>query len=124
MSASVKWEPIVLSAKVFGHISQGLYRTPAGAIKELVSNAYDAGSDYVKIHTGFPLFSSFSCEDNGSGIALDEFVSLMQGGIGNSYKRRPEKYAVKYDRPVIGRLGVGLLSLDQICTEFVMMFVH
>jgi hypothetical protein len=118
MSASVKWEPIVLSAKVFGHISQGLYRTPAGAIKELVSNAYDAGSDYVKIRTGFPLFSSFSCEDNGSGISLDEFVSLMQGGIGNSYKRRPEKYAVKYDRPVIGRLGVGLLSLAQICTQF------
>jgi hypothetical protein len=118
MASDVEWKPIELSAKVFGHISQGLYRTPAGAIKELISNAYDAGADYLKIHTGFPIFSSFSCEDNGSGISVDEFANLMHGGIGNSHKRRPENYTVKYNRPVIGRLGVGLLSLAQICTQF------
>lgn len=118
MAVTPGWNPIVLNAKVFGHISQGLYRTPAGAVKELVSNSYDAGAEFVKIHTGFPSFSSFSCEDNGSGISPEEFQALMVGGIGNSYKRRPEKYSVKYDRPVIGRLGVGLLSLAQICTQF------
>ena len=118
MPANSGWTKIELSAKVFGHISQGLYRTPAGAIKELISNAYDAGAENVKIHTGFPAFRAFSCEDNGSGISLEQFEHLMKRGIGNSDKRVADTYSVKYDRPVIGRLGLGLLSLAQICTEF------
>jgi hypothetical protein len=118
MAETPEWNPIVLSAKVFGHISQGLYRTPAGAVKELISNAYDAGAEHVKIHTAFPVFNSFSCEDDGKGMHLDEFVGLMNGGIGYSEKRRPQGYPTKFGRPVIGRLGVGLLSVAQICSQF------
>jgi len=113
------WRPIKLSAKVFGHISQGLYRTPAGAIKELVSNAFDADATTVKIHTGFPRFETFSCEDNGKGLSRDEFDRLMEQGIGTSLKRSDEEQETEiYHRRVIGRLGIGLLSLAQICTEF------
>jgi histidine kinase/DNA gyrase B/HSP90-like ATPase len=118
MTASPKWDPIILSAKVFGHISQGLYRSPAGAIKELISNAYDAGAEFVKIHTDFPRFSTFSCRDNGSGISSSQFKALMTGGIGNSDKRGPNVVPSRYGRPVIGRLGIGMLSLAQICTQF------
>src|SRR5882762_9538240 len=81
------WQPIYLSAKVFGHLSQGLYRTPAGAIKELISNSFDADATLVRIHTGFPQFETFSCEDNGTGMSIEEFDRLMNRGIGNSYKR-------------------------------------
>src|SRR5207245_7200387 len=109
---------IKLSAKVFGHISQGMYRTPAGAIKELISNAFDADAEFVKFHTNFPTFKSFSCEDNGSGIALKEFKRLMNRGFGTSEKRSHDHAITqKYKRPVIGRLGIGILSLAQICTE-------
>jgi hypothetical protein len=118
MAETPDWKPIVLSAKVFGHISQGLYRTPAGAIKELISNAYDAGAERVKIHTAFPVFNSFSCEDDGKGMSEDEFIGLMTGGIGYSEKRRPQGYPTEFGRPVIGRLGVGLLSVAQICSQF------
>jgi len=68
------WEPIFLSAKVFGHLSQGLYRTPAGAIKELISNSFDADASLVRIHTGFPRFETFSCEDDGTGMSEEEFL--------------------------------------------------
>jgi hypothetical protein len=114
-----QWQDIILSAKVFGHISQGLYRTPAGAIKELISNAYDADATIVRVHTGFPRFETFSCQDNGKGISSSEFAQLMQRGIGNSVKRLDDaEFSDIHERPLIGRLGLGILSLAQICTEF------
>lgn len=125
MAKSAEWRKINLSAKVFGHISQGLYRTPAGAIKELISNAFDADASVVKIHTGFPYFETFSCEDDGTGISHDEFQRLMEQGIGTSYKRATENpFTLIYRRPVIGRLGIGILSLAQICTQFDILSHH
>jgi hypothetical protein len=116
---SSQWKPIVLSAKVFGHLSQGLYRTPAGAIKELISNSFDADARIVRIHTDFPRFTTFSCEDDGDGMEIDEFKRLMDRGIGSSYKRIQELGATKgLHRPYIGRLGLGILALAQICTQF------
>lgn len=113
------WQPIYLSAKVFGHLSQGLYRTPAGAIKELISNSFDADARLVRIHTGFPRFETFSCEDNGTGLSRDEFLRLMDRGIGSSYKRTSVSAVTEvFKRPLIGRLGLGILSLAQICTQF------
>jgi hypothetical protein len=113
------WKDIVLSAKVFGHLSQGLYRTPAGAIKELISNSFDADATLVRIHTGFPRFETFSCEDNGHGMELAEFERLMHRGIGTSYKRVSSATLTEVNhRPMIGRLGLGILSLAQICTQF------
>jgi hypothetical protein len=113
------WKPVILAAKVLGHISQGMYRTPASAIKELISNAYDAGATYVKLHTGFPTFTEFTCEDNGSAMSIAEFEHLMNGGIGDSVKQASEERRIgEYGRPIIGRLGVGLLSIAQICSRF------
>src|ERR1043165_8266145 len=112
------WKPIKLSAKVFAHLSQGLYRTPAGAIKELISNSFDADARLVKLHTGFPTFETFSCQDNGTGMSQDEFQRLMNRGVGSSYKRTPTVLKTDRGRPVIGRLGLGILSLAQICTRF------
>jgi hypothetical protein len=114
-----EWQPVKLAARVIGHISQGMYRTPAGAIKELISNAYDAGATYAKIHTGFPTFSTFSCEDDGTGISAAKFRQLMTGGIGDSDKySRAQEQIGRNGRPIIGRLGVGLISLAQICSRF------
>jgi len=113
------WKPIVLSAKVFGHLSQVLYRTPAGAIKELISNSFDADATLVRIHTGFPRFETFSCEDNGCGMEPAEFERLVHKGIGTSYKRVSSASLTELNhRPMIGRLGLGILSLAQICTRF------
>jgi hypothetical protein len=114
-----EWQPVQLAAKVIGHISQGMYRTPAGAVKELISNAYDAGATYAKIHTGFPTFRTFSCEDDGSGISKEKFLQLMTGGIGDSDKHPHGQPLIgKNGRPIVGRLGVGLISLAQICSRF------
>ena len=119
------WQQIYVSAKVFGHLSQGLYRTPAGAIKELISNSFDADARLVRIHTGFPRFDTFSCEDDGTGLSREEFNRLMNKGIGSSYKRTTlPAFTQMLNRPVIGRLGLGILSLAQICTRFDMVSHH
>lgn len=119
------WRDVKLSAKVFGHISQGLYRTPAGAIKELVSNSFDGNATFVKIHTSFPRFEFFSCEDNGIGISPEEFDALMDAGFGNTLKRTEgHDVTPEYKRPIIGRLGIGLLSLAQVCTQFDLISHH
>src|SRR3954462_14684947 len=91
------------------HLSRGLYRSPASALRELVSNAWDANATRVTIDTNHPQFFQLSIEDDGDGFSRDEFESVMRGGIGNSTKRTdPEE--LSWGRPTIGRLGIGMLG--------------
>jgi hypothetical protein len=104
--------------RALAHLSRGLYRSPASALRELVSNAWDANATRVSIDTNYPNFFQLSIEDNGDGFSRDEFESLMSGGIGNSQKRTDEE-PLKYGRPTIGRLGIGMLGIAQICGAFI-----
>src|SRR5437870_393875 len=104
--------------KALAHLSRGLYRSPASALRELVSNAWDANATVVRINTNYPNFLTLSIEDNGVGFTKEEFEKLMEGGIGNSQKR-PVQETLIHGRPVIGRLGIGMLGIAQICGSFV-----
>jgi hypothetical protein len=86
-------------------------------LRELVSNAWDANATLVRILTNHPKFFQLSVQDNGDGFSADAFESIMRGGIGNSPKRANGP-ALKFGRQVIGRLGIGLLGVAQICGEF------
>ena len=108
---------IRVSDKALAHLSRGLYRSPASALKELVSNAWDANAKQVTISTNYPNFMQVSCSDDGEGFSKEEFNSLMQGGIGNSDKRTDKKAMIN-NRPVLGRLGIGMLSIAQICGSY------
>jgi HSP90 family molecular chaperone len=46
---SIRKAPIKVNQQVVKHLSLGLYRNFALAIKELISNAYDAGATEVKL---------------------------------------------------------------------------
>src|SRR2546423_1105756 len=83
---------IKVSSKTLGHISSGLYRSPAGAMKELISNAFDADAEWVHISLNPPSFDVVSISDNGTGISLDKFINLMEHQIGDSDKRRHGAY--------------------------------
>ena len=106
-----------VSSKILGHISEGLYRGPAGVFKELVSNAFDANAKTIWISTGRPRFDVVSVWDDGDGMTLDKFKELMSGGIGDSDKR-VNGVSLVNGRDVIGRLGIGLLGVSQISHEF------
>jgi len=103
--------------KALAHLSRGLYRSPASALRELVSNAWDANATQVLIATNYPNFAQISVQDNGDGFSGPEFEKLMAGGIGNSEKRNVDEPLI-HTRPLIGRLGIGLLGIAQICGSF------
>lgn len=104
--------------RALAHLSRGLYRSPASALRELVSNAWDANATRVEIDTNYPNFFQLTIQDNGDGFSREDFEALMSGGIGNSQKRTDNE-PLKYGRPTIGRLGIGMLGIAQICGSFV-----
>ena len=113
-------EKIYVSRKILADVGRGIYRTPANAIKELVSNAFDACATWVKISTNVPYFDVFTCEDNGEGMTFEELRKIFKR-IGSSTKRAG---GIQYNkckgskRPIIGKIGIGLLAVSQICDKF------
>ena len=101
-------------------LSRGLYRSTATAFKELVSNGYDADATLVRIDTNYPEFDFISCVDDGTGMPLEEFLRYFrEQGVGSCIKRKGDRDKTdKYGRPVIGRLGIGMLAIGQLCHSF------
>jgi Histidine kinase-, DNA gyrase B-, and HSP90-like ATPase len=108
---------IKVHEKALAHLSRGLYRSPASALRELVSNAWDGNATVVRANTNYPNFFQISVEDNGDGFSREIFETLMEGGIGNSPKR-PLSQPLINDRPLIGRIGIGMLGIAQVCGTF------
>ena len=105
------------AARIIGDISTGIYRSPANALKEMVSNSFDAGATEVVISTDHPGFSSVSCFDNGPGISVAKLKEIFQY-IGGSDKRSQGESGA-FGRPVVGRIGIGILAMSQISKRFV-----
>ena len=82
--------------------------SPANALKELVSNSFDAGATEVLINTDHPAFSTVSCFDNGPGISAEDLQTIF-GFIGGSDKRVRGEFG-PFQRPVIGRIGILAMS--------------
>jgi HSP90 family molecular chaperone len=105
--------PINVSSRVLRHISRGIYRTPAGALKELVSNSYDAGARQVTVTTGWPTLREIVITDNGRGMTTPEFEDIVQH-IGFSNKNLGDEILVPRSpvkRRTIGHYGIGLLAV-------------
>lgn len=109
--------PIKVAVRVLADISLGIYRTPASALKELVSNSWDADATRVVISTGFPYFHTITCRDNGHGMSPEQFRDIM-GLIGGSVKRKGDRLLTDRGRPIIGKIGIGILAVAQICDRF------
>ena len=108
---------IRVSKKILADVSSGIYRTPANALKEIVSNAFDGGAHRVHISTNAPYFDIFTCEDDGEGMSAQQFNRIMQR-IGSSNKRVGGNVSTTTGRPIIGKIGIGLLAVAQICNKF------
>src|SRR5882724_11677003 len=71
---------------VLARITEGIYRQPASALRELVSNAYDADATEVVILTDAPRFNKMIIRDNGNGLTPEALENLLTN-IGASPKR-------------------------------------
>ena len=100
----------------------GFYRDvlgPASALRELISNAYDADASKVTITTDAPRFAEISVRDDGIGISPDVLQYLIEN-IGGSAKRTkagksldmtsPDPDFSPEGRKFIGKMGIGLFA--------------
>jgi len=116
----VKTFDMRVAAKILQSIASGIYRTPANAIKELLSNSFDADATKVDVNIDIDQLSRLvhriTVTDNGVGINTDDFEYSLTH-IGASIKKL-EGELTSRDRPIVGRIGIGLLSAGQASNTF------
>jgi len=116
------------SERVLRRVTDGIYREPWSALRELVSNAYDADATEVVIETDAPRFERMVIRDNGAGFTAEALASMIKN-IGGSTKRTTVGSSIgvtsKEDatlspggRRLIGKLGIGLFAVSQLTHEF------
>ena len=114
--------------RVLARITDGIYRQPSSALRELISNAYDADASEVIISTDAPRFSIISVRDDGLGLSPEVLEHLVTH-IGGSPKRTNAGKALGVTAPgdenrspggrqLIGKLGIGLFSVAQFTRHF------
>lgn len=103
--------PFKVKKEVVGHLSLGLYRNFARAIKELISNSYDAGATEVKIKLDLDK-AEIIVRDNGFGMSLkdieDRFLTI---GVVTASSEEVNNLG----RKRIGTFGIGCLSVFPYC---------
>ena len=114
--------------RIIARVTDGIYREPAAAIRELISNAYDADAKNVIIHTDAPRFEEIRIIDDGFGLSRKCLAFLLEH-IGGSAKRTKEGIGIGVvnegdaelspgGRKLIGKIGIGLFSISQLSHHF------
>lgn len=114
--------------RVIARVTDGIYRQPGSALRELISNAYDADASRVVIKTDAPRFDRISIEDDGHGMTPEALAHLLLH-IGGSAKRnelgadlgvtaQADLSRSPGGRKLIGKIGIGLFSVSQLTHEF------
>jgi len=115
-----------VAAQIIKHISAGLYRSPGSSIKELLSNSFDADASNVVVtfHFSYPLgelhLDKITIRDDGVGMSVKDLYYVFTH-IGGSEKdtTKGSKLTEKKGRKVIGRMGIGMLSVASACRGFI-----
>lgn len=114
--------------RVLARVTDGIYRQPGSAIRELISNSYDADAARVVIKTDRPRFQTLTVEDDGLGMTPRALAHLLHH-IGGSAKRSHEGADLGITnsadptrspagRRLIGKIGIGLFSVAQLTHRF------
>jgi len=114
--------------RVIARVTDGIYRQPGSALRELIANAYDADATHVTVTTDAPRFEIITVEDDGHGMSPDVLAHLIYH-IGGSAKRNTEgkKLGITdsedstlspQGRKLIGKIGIGLFSVSHLTNRF------
>lgn len=106
---------IGVKKEVVKHLSLGLYRNYALAIKELISNSYDAGATEVKIKLDLKN-KRIVIKDNGKGMDYNE---LKEDYLHIGFYKEPSKTTDELGRFRIGTFGIGFLAPLPYCKRMV-----
>ncbi len=107
--------PIEVEKGVVSHLSLGLYRNYALAIKEIISNAYDGGATEVKIKLDLKN-KKIIIRDNGRGMEFSEFRDqFLHIGL----VKKPSTTPDELGRLRVGAFGIGFLAPLPYCKTMV-----
>ena len=104
-----------VGSKILEMLSKGIYTAPWNSLKELISNSFDADATTVEI-TYYPKDNKLIVIDNGMGmdyIDFDEHFTF----IVKSEKRKEGLLTEIYKRPVIGKIGIGFIAVNELCNK-------
>ena len=119
MSAQIsgKWGPETfggVAAQIVVDLSMRTYPTFARAIKELVSNAYDADAENLWVTLDLKN-NAVLLQDDGEGMLPEDF-RLKFTRISGSTRRAEGRYTKK-GRLKIGKIGIGVLAIAPMCKQ-------
>ena len=111
MTADRPQYAMTLSLNVLRHLGFGLYSNIAAVLSEVVANSWDADAEHVRI-TIDANNGKVVIEDDGHGMTIED---ANQKYLVVGYERRKfEGRTPTLNRPVMGRKGIGKLSLFSI----------
>ena len=119
---------LATSDRIIARVTDGIYREPWAAFRELVINAYDADATRVIVDTGAPDFKQVVVRDNGNGMSARSVAHILRS-IGGSSKRtkagvgfntvsQDDSETSPAGRPLIGKIGIGLFAIAQLTQHF------
>ena len=66
------------SQRIIARVTDGIYREPWAAFRELIANAYDADATHVVVETGVPEFNQITVRDNGIGMSPRTLAYILK----------------------------------------------
>lgn len=120
--------PLKTNDRIIARVTDGIYREPWSAFRELISNAYDADATRVSIDCDYPFFREIRISDNGNGMD-EKIVGDFLENIGGSSKRTARGKTLgtanqidptrsPAGRKLIGKIGIGLFAVAQLTQQF------
>lgn len=101
-----------IDLNVLNHLGLTLYSNTPSVLSEVVANSYDADATQVKIYSDEKA-DMITIVDNGNGMDENDINNKFLR-VGYQKRRSGESRSPKFDREVMGRKGIGKLSLFSI----------
>ena len=115
IAQAVKESPEEIATNILSILSQSAYTSFSHALREIISNAYDADARYVHIRT---------VNDGRSLRVSDDGVGMDRQGFRSRYARIavPKQFTLakrtkKFHRRPIGKFGIGHLAIAPTCSQ-------
>ena len=105
---------IKVHSQILDDLSSGIYSSTASCLKELVNNSYDADATRVTIRV-LPDLDTITIVDDGEGMNGIDFDEKF-AWISKSSKRETGEKSKK-GRPLIGKIGIGFIAVNEICDK-------
>lgn len=100
---------LLIDGRIIDHMGLEMYQSPVAAIAEMISNSWDADSDWA--HVTLPedpraTGAEIVIEDNGSGMTYEQCQQFYLA-VARNKRRNPADKTPKKNRPMLGRKGIG-----------------